>query len=47
MAHVLPMQRVEPDAKRRLDEGLVDSVLAAHPQVTREQAIKYLLDAGA
>jgi hypothetical protein len=49
LAQVLPMPRVAlaRAAERRLDEELVDSVLASHPQLTREQAIKFLLDAGA
>ncbi len=47
VAAVLPAPRVAPDGERRLDEELVDSVLARHPSLTREEAIEELLKAGA
>ena len=47
VAQVLPMPRVAPAAERRLDEELVDSVLARYPQLTREQAEDWLRRQGA
>jgi hypothetical protein len=35
------------DPKRRLDEELINSALERHPNLTREEAIHYLLLAGA
>lgn len=47
LAAVFPVPCVAGDAERRLDDELVDSVLARHLQLTREEAIKFLLAAGA
>ncbi len=47
LAQALPAPRLAPDGERRLDDELVDSVLARHPNLTREEAIEELLKAGA
>lgn len=46
-ARILPAPRRPPNGVRQLDPALVDSVLARHPHLTREQAEEELRIEGA